>query len=456
MNIAIIDDQEDIQYAVEKILKREGHTCYGFYGNEEDLIDAFKVFDIDLIIIDMMLEKSLTGLNVIQNLKEHNFNIPTVMITAYTTPSNLIEASKAGITDIIQKPFSAADIIEVVNRYRDDSKVNRLSLLQDDEEFIGSFETMKEVYKNIGIASNSSENLFIYGKTGTGKDLVAKLVHKNSQRANEPFVAVNCSTIPENLFEKLMFGRVENYFKKEASKHIGYVQQCGRGTLYLDGVCNLTPQSQLKLLRFLETKSYYPLGASQELHFKGRVITSSTKTPKELLEDSNFTNDLYYRIATLEIALPSLNERKNDIRKLANHFIRVYNKECNLNYKGIEESAIKILENHTFNGNIRELKNIIYRAMNTSSKSTITAITLQKILEKKLENNLLKEFCIQLVEEYETQNLDKLFHDLEKEIITILLQKYHNISKVSKLLKVSRNTLKDKIRRYGILLDENA
>ncbi len=453
MNIAIIDDQEDIQYAVEKILKKEGHTCYGFYGNEADLIDAFEVFDIDLVIIDMMLEYSLTGLDISKKLKEHDFHIPAIMITAYTTPSNMIEASKSGITDIIKKPFSSQDIIETVNKYKENTKTTKLSFVQDNEEFIGSFETMKEAYKNIGIAANNSENIFVYGETGTGKELVSKLIHKNSNRADKPFIAVNCSTIPENMFEKLMFGRAENYFKNDSSKHMGYVQQCGDGTLFLDGVYNLTVQSQLKLSRFLESKSYYPLGSTKEVKFKGRIITTSTKTPKELLEDENFKNDLYYRMSTLEIGLPNLQKRKKDIKDLSEYFVKLHNKEFELNYKGIEKEALDLLENHHFYGNVRELKSTIYKAMISSSKNTVTLKSLQEIMSRENSKNVndISIMCNKLLEIYEFKNIDKIFEDFEKEMIKILLHKYQNITKLSKALKMSRNTLKDKIKKYKIV-----
>lgn len=232
MNIAIIDDQDDIKYAIEKILTKQGHTCYGFSGNEEDLIEGLNVFEVDLIILDMMLEDNLTGLDVIETLRNQEINTPIIMITAYTTPSNMIKASKAGIIDIIQKPFSANDIVQTVERYSSISLPKTLSLNSGEEEFIGSFETMKEIYKNIGMAANNSSNVLIVGETGTGKELIARLIHKNSTGANEPFVAINCATIPENLFEKLMYGKVENFSKNQNEAHLGYVQKVGRGTLF--------------------------------------------------------------------------------------------------------------------------------------------------------------------------------------------------------------------------------
>ncbi|MCF6172643.1 MAG: sigma-54 dependent transcriptional regulator [Campylobacteraceae bacterium] len=452
MNIAIIDDQEDIQYAIEKILTKEGHTCYGFYGNEDDLIEGFEVFNIELAIIDMMLKDSLSGLDVFKRLKQHNFKLPTIMITAYTTPSNMIEASLSGITDIIKKPFSSKDILDIVNKYTKKTKSKHISLVQDNEEFIGSFETMKDVYKLIGIAANCSSNVFIYGDTGTGKELVAKLIHKNSPREQKQFVAVNCSTIPQNLFEKLMFGSVKNYFKNDKDGHIGYVQQCEKGTLFLDGVYNLSIQTQSKLLRFLETKSYYPLGSSREIKFTGRIICTSIKNPKELLEDKNFRDDLYYRISTIEVGLPSLEKRKKDIKELTHYFIKLYNNELNLNFYDIDSDALCILENHIFNGNIRELKNIIYKAMISSRENNITSDNLDAIISHTYEHddNQINLACCKILELYDKQNLDKLFIDFEKEILKILLQRNPNISQLAKSLSISRNTLKDRIKKYGL------
>jgi DNA-binding NtrC family response regulator len=324
--------------------------------------------------------------------------------------------------------------------------------VDDNEEFIGSFETMKEVYKNIGIAAGSFENVFVYGDTGTGKELVSKLIHKNSQIYDKPFIAVNCSTIPENLFEKLMYGKAKNYFKDDITKHTGYVEQCKNGTLFLDGVCNLSRQSQIKLSRFLETKSYYPLGSSEELIFEGRIICTSVKTPKELLEDDNFKNDLYYKMSTLEIGLPSLEKRKADMKDLTSYFIKVHNKEFDLNYKGIEPQALEILQNHIFNGNIRELKSTIYKVMISYSKNLITAKNLREVISKDNDKDKeeLGKICRKLLEMYEHEDIDKLFEDFEKEILKILFYKYQNISKLAKMMQISRNTLKEKLKKYHI------
>lgn len=456
MNIAIIDDQEDIRYAVEKILNKEGHNCYEFSGNEEDLVDGLKVFDVELIILDMMLGDNLTGIDIIKIIRDSGIIIPIIMITAYTTPSNMIKASQFGIIDIIPKPFGKEDILQIVNKYIsiDLKRKATVDFNYEEDEFIGSYETMQDVYKNIGLASKSKSNILIIGETGTGKELVAKLIHKNSDKEKEPFLAINCSSIPENLFEKLMYGRVANFSKNQNSADKGYVQKVGKGTLFLDEIDMLDISLQTKLLRFLETKSFYPLGSSEEFKFNGRIICASSKN-KEQLEDSNyFRSDLYYRISTLEITIPNLKNRQNDIKDLSLHFIKKYCVDLNINQKSIDEDAISYLKKYNFKGNVRELKNIIYKTIMGSRNENIS---LQDIKQSIKSNNIedskiIQNMCQDIFNIYELKGLDKLFNDIEKEILGLAIKKYQNYSQVASMFDISRNTLKAKLQKYNIRL----
>ncbi|WP_428026362.1 sigma-54-dependent transcriptional regulator [Arcobacter sp.] len=452
MNIAIIDDHDDIKYAIEKILKKENHTCYGFIGSEEELIEGLNVFEIDLIILDMMLENNLTGLDVIKRIRDFDIEIPVIMITAYTTPSNLIEASKAGIIDIIQKPFGAADIIQTVNKYTPNHIKNAFTNIVDDEEFIGSFKTMKDVYKKIGIASKNNSNILIKGETGTGKDLVAKLIHKNSKNCNEPFVAINCPTIPENLFEKLMYGKIENFSKNQKDPHIGYIQKVGTGTLFLDEINELHPSLQVKLLRFLETKTFYPLGSSEEQQFKGRIICSTSNTKEEIENSSLFRKDLYYRISTFEIELPNLSNRTEDIKELILYFIKLHCKNLKIKQKSINDDAISFLMQFKFDGNVRELKNIIYKAILNSRNETILIDDIKSNIEDK--ENYKIDFFDKIIEEllnmYGLENANLIMEDFEKYMIEAVMNKDNNISRASNYLNITRNTLKSKLKKYDI------
>ncbi len=452
MNIAIIDDQEDIKYAVEKILKKDGHTCYGFKGNEDDLIDGLNVFEVELIILDMMLENGLSGIDIIEKIRKNSLNTPIIMITAYTTPSNMIKASKSGIIDIIQKPFSANDIIQTVNKYnskhiKKDSKTNN-----QEDEFIGSFETMKDIYKNIGLAAKNDSNVLIIGDTGTGKDLIAKLIHKNSLNSNEAFVAINCSTIPENLFEKLMYGKVENFSKNQKDPHIGHIQKVGLGTLFLDEISELDPNLQVKLLRFLETKSFYPLGSANEIKFQGRIICATSRKKDELENSNIFRSDLYYRISSFEIMVPNLKNRKDDIKELVLHFIKLFCENLKIKPKNIEENAILFLKEYEFKGNVRELKNIIYKAILNSRNEIISIDDIKNNISSKdnEKSEIFNKITEDLIHIYGIENSNLIFEDFEKHMIKKLLNKNNNITKISEYLGITRNTLKSKIKKYSL------
>ncbi len=446
MNIAIIDDQVDIRYAVEKMLSKKGHTCYGFSGSEEDLIEGIDVFDIDLIILDMMLENSLTGIDVLEKIKSASYQIPTILITAYTTPSNLISASKSGIIDIIEKPFSTNDILEIVKKYeKPDKKEKPLFLKNNNEEFIGSFETMKDTYSKIGIAAKSDITVSIFGETGTGKELVSRLIHQNSSRSSCPFVAINCATIPDGMFESIFYGH---------SNKIGYAGSVGDGTLLLDEISELKQEMQSKLLRFLELKTFTPLGELQEREFRGRVICSSLTNPKELVERKLFRNDLYHRISMLEIELSNLSERRKDIKDLIFHFIKLANAELNSKINSINEDAVEFLENYDFTGNIRELKNTIYKATLSARHDKIALDDIKIIVHSTNQNSktAIEDICKNLVKIYGVENSKNIFEDIEKGILTELLKRCQNISQLAKYMGVSRNTLKSKMEKYDIFV----
>lgn len=452
MNIAIIDDQDDIKYAIEKILKKDGHTCYGFCGNEDDLIEGLNVFDVNLIILDMMLEDGLSGIDVIENIRKNSLNIPIIMITAYTTPSNMIKASKIGIIDIIQKPFSASDIIQTVNKYNSKHFLKEPNQNSEENEFIGSFETMKDIYKNIGLAAKNDSNVLIIGDTGTGKELIAKLIHKNSLNSNEPFVAINCSTIPENLFEKLMYGKVENFSKNQKDPHIGHIQKVGFGTLFLDEISELDHSLQVKLLRFLETKSFYPLGSANEIKFQGRIICATSRKKDELENSNIFRNDLYYRISTFEIIVPSLKNRKDDIKELVLHFIKLFCQNLKIKQKNIEENAILFLKECELKGNVRELKNIIYKTILNSRNEIISIEDIKNNITSKDDDKIivLKKLSENLLNIYEIEDSKQLFEDFEKEMLKTIINRCNNISKLSVYLGITRNTLKAKLKKYEI------
>lgn len=451
MKIAIIDDQHEIRYSLSKILQRNHHTTFQFNGEEEDFCVAIAEQGIELLVMDMMLGENLTGIDLIKKLKKADIALPIILMTAYTTPSNMIEASKIGIKDILQKPFDEASLISLVDKYRHvpkKEKQTKLALKQGREEFVGSFETMREIYRKIGIASNNDLSVLIFGETGTGKELIATLIHTNSDKNEQPFIAVNCASIPKDLFESQLFGHEKGSFTSADKQHIGFAEQTGSGTLFLDEIGELDNELQSKLLRFLETKQFRRIGGTKELEFHGRIISATNAN----LEENGFREDLYFRLSMLSITLPTLKERKQDIPILCDYFIAKANRDLKTSLSSISNSALEMLREKEWKGNIRELRNSIYSAC-LNAQEDVLSIEDFKDIKKSVPSKDVEAQMNRLCTEYIEKNGIETVHVLEeafkKEFLNVAYSFCPNITKLSLALGLSRNTLKKQLKEYG-------
>jgi len=454
MNIAIIDDQQEIRYSVSKILKNENHTPFQFNGLEYGLEESIEEQGVELLIVDVMLSDSLTGIDLIKQFKKHNINLPIILMTAYTTPSNMIEASKLGIKDILQKPFNQEELIELVSKHirkPKKSKMPKPSIKKSDEEFIGSYETMKEIYRKIGVAANNDLSVLIYGETGTGKELIANLIHKNSKKEDSSIVSVNCASIPRDLFESQLFGHEKGSFTGADKQHLGLAEQAGEGTLFLDEIGELDSELQSKLLRFLESRTFRRVGGSKDILFRGRVVSATNANLKENIDKGLFREDLYFRISILTIVLPNLNERIQDLPMLCEHFIAKANKDLKTSINSISKVAIAKLKEQQWKGNIRELRNIMYSACLNAQNDKIRPehIILLKNESKKTEVKL-KELCTQFFDEEGIEKANEFNNLFYKTFLEIAYKTSPNISKLANYLNLSRNTLKKQLKEYGI------
>ena len=456
MKIAIIDDQSEIRYSVAKILQRYNHIPLQFNGEEFGLEVTFQEQGVELLIVDVMLSDNFTGIDLVKSFKKHGLKLPIILMTAYTTPSNMIEASKIGIKDILQKPFDEAQLMALVEKHvqtPQKDKKEKQSIKQTKEEFVGSYETMKEIYRKIGIAANNDLCVLVYGQTGTGKELIANLIHTNSVHSNHPFVALNCASIPKELFESQLFGHEKGSFTSADKQHIGYAEQVGEGTLFLDEIGELDSELQSKLLRFLETKKFRRVGGSKEVAFQGRIISATNVNLKDKSEKGLFREDLYFRLSMLSITMPTLKERIQDIPILCEHFIAKANKELKTTISAISKEALKILQLHSWRGNIRELRNTIYSACLNAERDIIELgdITIShdnaepQSIERTFEvlyQSYLQEHGINAVSRLETMS--------KKALLRISFVHCPNISQLSLHLDISRNTLKKQLREFGI------
>lgn len=460
MKIAIIDDQQEIRYSVAKILQRHGHTPLQFNGEEYGIGVSLQEQGVELLVVDVMLGESLTGIDLIKQFKKEGLELPIILMTAYTTPSNMIEASKIGIKDILQKPFDETQLMALVAKYQRSplkNKNDKVLLKQSKEEFVGSYETMKEIYRKIGIAANNDLSVLIYGQTGTGKELIANLIHTNSQHAEHPFIAVNCASIPKELFESQLFGHEKGSFTSADKQHIGFAEQTGEGTLFLDEIGELDLELQSKLLRFLETKKFRRVGGTRELSFEGRIISATNANLKEQSEKGVFREDLYFRLSMLSITMPSLRERVQDIPILCEHFIAKANKELKTSISAISKEALILLQKHTWRGNIRELRNTIYSACLNASSDTLDAEDVMHLESEKSGSieEVLEGLCQEYLGTHGILGLKDLETLLQKTLLHVSFSHTPNISQLCSALDVSRNTLKKKLKELGIVTESD-
>lgn len=460
MKIAIIDDQHEIRYSVAKILQRHHHTTVQYNGEEQNIEESIIEQGIELLIVDIMLSEQLTGIDLIKQFKTHALQLPIILMTAYTTPTNMIEASKVGIKDILQKPFDETALMQLVNQYLCPSHKDRKAhpiVKQEGEEFVGSFETMKDIYKKIGIAANTQLSVLIYGETGTGKELVAKLIHSNSAHYDAPFIAINCASIPKELFESQLFGHEKGSFTSADKQHIGYAEQTHDGTLFLDEIGELDSELQSKLLRFLETKKYRRVGGTKELSFEGRIICATNANLKEHILNHTFREDLYFRLSMLSITLPTLKERHKDIPILCEHFISKANRDLQTSITGITEEALKTLQHHTWSGNIRELRNTIYSACLNARDEYIQNEDLKELEHTPNDTvNELAHFCQSFLHEHGIKKAQELEHLMKKELLASSLSFCPNITQLSLALGISRNTLKKQLKEFALYTETQA
>jgi len=460
MIISIIDDQPAIRYSVSKILKRHNHLTYEFNGQEENIIELIKEVNTDVIILDVMLEFEKTGIDLLQEFRDSNMKTNVILMTAYTTPENVIKATKLDVIDILKKPFEEEELLSLLNQITitDDSDNNLISQLENAEKkFVGSFETMKDIYKKIGLAAKNDLTVLITGETGTGKELVAELIHQNSKKSTNPFLSINCASIPAELFESQLFGHEKGSFTSAEKLHIGYAEQVDEGILFLDEIGELDIQLQSKILRFLENKTFRRVGGNKDIKFTGRIIAATNIDFHEAIKENKFREDLYFRLSMINIELPSLSKRKQDIPLLCEHFINLANSDLSTSVNSISDDAIEILSNHKWDGNIRQLRNTIYNAVLNSKQDKILISDLNYLKFSKYNANglcSLKDTIKNKIDKEGLENIKNIKEEIDKNILECSIEKCSNITQLSEYLGISRLTLRKRLNEFGIKYKE--
>jgi two-component system response regulator AtoC len=367
-SILVVDDEALVRWSLKERLTREGHIIREA-GTAAEALD--RSVDVDLVLLDFKLPDS-NGLAVLRTLKERQPDTLVILMTAYSTIENAVEAIKFGAFHYINKPFNVDEVVLIVDKALETSSLRReVKALRSTtgrefsfEAIVGaspSMQAAKDLLKRVAVSPAST--VLLTGETGTGKDLAAKAIHYNSDRATRPFVNITCSALPEHLLESELFGHERGAFTDARQQKRGLLETADGGTVFLDEIGEMTPPLQAKLLRFLEERTFKRVGGLQDIKVDVRVIAATHRDLEQAVREGKFREDLFYRLQVMPIVLPALRERRGDISLLASFYIDLFNREFKKRVRGLTPEAQQALETYRWPGNIRELRNAIERAM---------------------------------------------------------------------------------------------
>jgi len=437
--ILIIEDEKIMRVTLEDTLKAEGYHVESFERGMEAL-EAFKEGDYSLVITDVRLP-DVNGLEITRRIKDANEDVEVIIITAYGTIKDAVEAMKIGAYDYLTKPFSLDEFKLIVERAIDvkELREDNIRLRKNLSEcycypnIIGESDAMKRVFKLIGKVSYSDSAVLILGESGTGKELIASTIHYQSPRKDKPFIRVNCAALPENLIESELFGYEKGAFTGAVKRKPGRFELADGGSIFLDEVGELPPSIQAKLLRVLQDGTFERLGGTETLKVNVRIISASNRNLEDDIKTGRFREDLYYRLNVIPIHIPPLRERKEDIPLLIEHFIGRSSKKVRFS-----PEAINALMRYDFPGNVRELENIVERCITLSEGKTI-------------ESHELPQHILRGGQPQPLNKLSEVTAKAEREhIIKVLRATRNNRSRAAEILGISRKTLWEKINAYSI------
>ena len=443
--ILIVDDEKSIRDSLKMVLAEEGFTTDAA-GDGEEALQKIRENDYDVVISDIKMPK-LDGMQLLESATKISPETFFIIMTAYASVKTAIDALRHGAFDYLIKPVEFEDVIIRVKRLIEYKKLaaenkslrQRISSDSGYTNLIGKSEPMKKVFNIISQVAPTNSNVLIFGKSGTGKELVAKAIHYNSLRKDKIFLPINCGAISENLIESELFGHKKGSFTGASDDKVGLFKVADGGTLFLDEIGELPINLQVKLLRAIEDREFIPVGGVKAVSTDVRIIAASNQDLYERTKTNEFREDLYYRLNVIEIKLPTLNERSEDIPLLINYFIDKFSKEMGKKIIGVDNETMKILLAHDWRGGVRELENVIERAMIFASKDYITI------------DNLAEHFRGKEVQDNFPDVLKDAIKDFEKDHILKTIKKYnYNKEEAAKALDIGLSSLYRKMDELGI------
>ncbi len=369
MKVLVVDDDEQLRLALSSTLKHLSHECI-LAQNANEALSLLKKEQFDLILSDLKMPK-VSGIELLKRIKEKNISIPFVIMTAFGTIETAVEAIKLGAFDFIVKPFNKDTIEKIISLSSNYNAFQTIQETIEDSEFVFKSQKMQETLELVKKVAKTDATVLLSGETGTGKEVIAKLINKFSNRNKEKFVSINCASIPSTLLESELFGYEKGAFSGAIKSYKGKFEQANKGTLLLDEISEMPLELQAKLLRVLQEKVVDRLGSTQSIEIDTRIICTTNRDLKEQAKKGLFREDLFYRISVFPIFLSPLRDRKEDIPYLADFFLKKYSKKFQKSIKGISKEALEILLGYSWPGNVRELENTIERAIILSRQDFI-------------------------------------------------------------------------------------
>src|SRR5665648_38209 len=438
ISILIVDDEESVRDSLYNWFIEDGFRVE-CAENAKKALTILESSQFDIILADIKMP-GMDGLEMLRRIKSLKKDSIVIVMTAFATVDTAVKALKDGAYDYVTKPFDPDDLTHLIRNAtkqislseENENLKNKVISLENVEDLIGKSEAMKNVLRQVESVAQTNSSIIITGESGTGKELVARAIHSNSPRKFFPFVSVHCGALTESLLESELFGHEKGAFTGAMYNRKGRFEMADSGSIFLDEIATISTKMQVELLRVLESKTFIRVGGNKEISSDFRVICATNKDLKNMVEKGTFREDLFYRLYVVNIQIPPLRERKEDIPLLVNYFIKKYCTSMNKPAASIDSAALTRIQEFNFPGNIRELENMIERAIVVGNGRKICLKDLP--LEKSMVSN-------------SAESLD----DFEKAFILQILNKYSwNISRTAKALKVDRVTLYNKIKKYNL------
>jgi len=458
-SILIVDDEEIILSSCLRILSAEEYTL-DTAENAGIALEKLRKSHFDLVLTDIIMPGA-TGMDLLKKIKEEQPETDVIIITGYGTVKTAIEALQHGAYDYIEKPFTPEILLNTVSRCLEKKRLllenirlrQEINALYSLDNIIGTSREMQKVFKLISTVAPAGSTVLITGESGTGKELVARAIHYNSARKEQPFVVVDCGTIPENLMESELFGHTRGSFTGAVTAESGLIQAATGGTLFLDEVSNLPLSMQAKLLRALQEKELRAIGSRKVVKVDMRFIAATNRDLTEMVREGSFREDFFYRLNVFPIFVPPLRNRKEDIPALAYHFLHKYSKELGRNVPHIAAEAMRQLIMHDWPGNIRELENVIHRAVIVCEGNALRPEHIMTPLEESFETPKTLEELKKIRKDLRHKSVE----DIEKNFLVAALERNNwNITKAAGEVGMQRSNFHGLLKKYNISRSSNS